>query len=256
MTGNDNANPVQLAGLAESAAETLYRLVSTVPLPGEDAAITHSLAAAVVVRKLEPALDHIARTLSSPAVRDALPHAARHLDVAAARIGTAAHMIRSAQPAVEASGPAARQPADFPESAQPAPVLAGLAESAAETLYRLVSTVPLPGEDAAITHSLAAAVVVRKLEPALDHIARTLSSPAVRDALPHAARHLDVAAAGIGTAARVIRSAQPAIEAGRRPGDFPEPAQPAPPANGRAGGSRPSGTRLQTTTSPRAPRTP
>jgi hypothetical protein len=121
MSGNDNANPVQLAGLAESAADTLYRLVSTVPLPGEDPAIPHSLAAAVVVRKLEPALDHIARTLSSPAVRDALPHAARHLDVAVAGIGTAARVIRSAEPAIRAGkAPAAAEGAQGRGEAAPA----------------------------------------------------------------------------------------------------------------------------------------
>jgi hypothetical protein len=120
MTGNDSASPVQLAALTEAAAETLYQLVSTVPLPREDAAIPQSLAAAVVVRKLESALDYIARTISSPAVTNALPHAARHLDVAAADIGAAAHVIRSAQPDIEAgraNGQPARPSRDFPDPA-------------------------------------------------------------------------------------------------------------------------------------------
>lgn len=135
--------------------------------------------------------------------------------------------------------------------------LADLAESVAENLDRLVSTVPLPGEDPAVLPALAAAVVVRKLESALDHIARTISSPAVGAALPHAARHLDVAASGIGTSAHIIRSAEPAIRAGRGPStDFPDPAQPAPPATGRVTGSRPVGARPQKTTQPRGRRTP
>jgi hypothetical protein len=135
--------------------------------------------------------------------------------------------------------------------------LADLVESVAENLDQLVSAVPLPGEDSAVLPALAAAVVVRKLESALDHIARTISSPVVRAALPHAARHLDVAASGIGTSAHIIRSADPAIRAGRGPStDFPDPVQSAPPAAGRVTGWRPAGARPQKTSQPRAPRTP
>lgn len=99
-TGDDGATAVQLAGLAESAALALDQLAAAVPVPGQEGAIPHSLAAAVVVRRLGSVLEHVAGALSSPAVTGALPHAARHLDVAATGIGTAAHLIRTAEPAI------------------------------------------------------------------------------------------------------------------------------------------------------------
>jgi hypothetical protein len=121
MTADDSGSAAQLASLTESAAETLNRLVSTVPIGSEDSAGLHALGAATMVRNLEVALDHIAQTISAPAVKDALPNAASHLDMIAARIGSAAHLIRSAEPAITA-GRRAGHPAGLgpPVAAPPA----------------------------------------------------------------------------------------------------------------------------------------
>lgn len=88
----------QLAGLLASAAETLHRL---------SAAFSPEEAAAVAV-KLQAALDHITGTLSTTA--DVLPHAARHLDVAAARTDVTVHLIGSTDQASAADRDAVTAP--------------------------------------------------------------------------------------------------------------------------------------------------
>jgi hypothetical protein len=96
----------QLAGLAEAATERLRQLASSGTLSVEDAiSVTDSLRAA---------LDHIGETISSDAVRNALPEAANHLDIAGARSMGAAHLIRLAEPVVSARRSADPRPADFP----------------------------------------------------------------------------------------------------------------------------------------------
>ena len=101
----------QLASLVETAAETLRHAVSGGSLTGE--------VAATVADKLRAALDHIGETLS-PAVSDALPDAAKHLDIAAARSMGAAHLIRLAEPAMSAGRPADRLLVAFPDDVRPA----------------------------------------------------------------------------------------------------------------------------------------
>ena len=96
----------QLAGLAEAGTERLRQLASSGTLSAEDAiSVTDGLRAA---------LGHIGETISSDAVRHALPEAAKHLDVAGARSMGAAHLIRLAEPAMSARRSAARRPVDFP----------------------------------------------------------------------------------------------------------------------------------------------
>ena len=96
-----------LAARVETAAEALRVVAGAGPLSGESAA--------AVAGHLQAALDHIAGTLSR-AVSDALPHAARHLDVAATRIGLTADLISSAGPVIAAT---AGRTADFPGEAGP-----------------------------------------------------------------------------------------------------------------------------------------
>ena len=104
------APPVaQLAVRVETAAEVLRGRVSvgSGPLSGESAA--------EVAGNLQAALDHIANTLW-PAISDALPHAARHLEVAATRIGLTADLLGSAGLSTAAT---AGRTADFPGNVQP-----------------------------------------------------------------------------------------------------------------------------------------
>jgi len=100
--GEDESGAPALAARVETAAQSLRDAVGAGPLSGESAA--------AVAGHLQAALDHIAVTLS-PAVSDALPHAARHLDVAATRIGLTADLISSAAPVIAAT---AGRTADFP----------------------------------------------------------------------------------------------------------------------------------------------
>ena len=102
----------QLAGLAEAATRRLRELAASGPLAAEDAIL--------VAVSLKAALDHIGETLSSAAVTDALPDAAEHLDIAAARAMGAAHLIYLAEPAMRAARPAPGRPLDFPDDVKPA----------------------------------------------------------------------------------------------------------------------------------------
>lgn len=103
--GEDPA--AQLAARVETATQALRDAAGAGPLSGESAA--------TVAGSLGAALGHIADTLW-PAVSGALPHAARHLDVAATRIGLTADLISTGISAAAASGRAV----DFPGAVKPA----------------------------------------------------------------------------------------------------------------------------------------
>jgi hypothetical protein len=105
--GEDESGAPALAARVEAAAQSLRDAVGAGPLSSESAA--------AVACHLQAALDHIAVTLW-PSVSDALPHAARHLDVAATRIGLTADLISSAAPVIAAT---AGRTADFPTEGKP-----------------------------------------------------------------------------------------------------------------------------------------
>jgi hypothetical protein len=110
VTASQTPSAAQLADLTETAAGALHHAVSSGTLAAAEAAR--------VAGSLRAALGHIAAALS-PAVSDALPSSARNLDMAAARAGTAAHLMSLTEPAARGPAPAAAQPGAFPYPVRP-----------------------------------------------------------------------------------------------------------------------------------------
>lgn len=95
MTPDDSGRAAQLAMLTDSAAATLYELVTAGSISGQGPG-----AAAPVIRGLESALVRIARTLNSAALQDACPEAAFDLTLAATRIRAALEPVHAAHTAI------------------------------------------------------------------------------------------------------------------------------------------------------------
>lgn len=221
----DHEDPVQLAGLTESAIDTLLRLVKMGGLPGASPAIPGPATGAAVLGKLSQLLDHITGTLTSPGIQDSLPNEAAKLDgagrsltSAASMISAEAHRTHASQPASSnRSLPSRAMPALTADYANPFP-LADLAISAAQALHRQVTIEGLRHAPQ-IPADSAAAAVVSKLRQAVDHIADTLTTQAISNALPHSARGLQ------GAVAR-LTSVVPVMSAGTRPprqvSEFPQ----------------------------------